>query len=115
MGGKRQAAGALVAAMTGETPGGQNRMDLAIEIDWSGRADSRHQNRCGEGPFHLLISWSSASGPSTSTIRTLRFLRFSRADSGTSKRDTIMRSMVARPRILSRMIRLSLYFWPNAG
>src|SRR5436190_13611840 len=100
--------------MAGEAAGGENRMHVAVEIDCS-ETHLRRQYRGGEHLIHYLPSCNSASGPSTSTIRTVSFLRLCSADSGTSNRATIMRSIDCRAGILSRMIRLSLNFCPSTG
>src|SRR6185369_9368014 len=106
--------GALVSTVAGETSCSQDRMDIAAEID-SRETDPRRDHRRGKCPLHHLPSCNSATGPSTSTMRTVSFLRLSSTASGTSKRDTIMRSIDCLPMILSRIIRLGLYFCPSCG
>src|SRR5260221_6234178 len=78
------------------------------------RTRSEIRNPKSEIVFHLL-SCNSATGPSTSTIRTVSFLRLSMVASVSSKRVAIMRSIDWRPMILSRIIKLSLYFCPSCG
>src|SRR6266849_5763570 len=78
--------------MTGEAPGGENRMHVTVEID-CGETNLRRQYRGGEHLIHYLPSCNSASGPSTSTIRTVSFLRLCSVDSGTWNRSTIILSI----------------------